>query len=86
MMDKISAILAVFRELANKAEVNLIYVTTIFKVVGIAYLTEFSAEICRDAGSSAIAAKIELAGKIIIITLAIPILVSILEAILQLIP
>lgn len=86
MMDKISAILIVFKELSAKAGVNLIYVSTIFKVVGIAYLTEFSAEICRDAGSSAIAGKIEFAGKIIIITLAIPILAAILEAILQLIP
>ena len=78
--------LTVFQELGNRAGINLIYVSTIFKVLGIAYLAEFSAQICRDAGSQAIAGKIELAGKVIILTLAIPILLAILEAIVALLP
>ena len=55
ILDKIGAVLTVFQELGNRAGVNLIYVSTIFKVMGIAYLAEFSAQICRDAGSQAIA-------------------------------
>ena len=86
ILDKIGAVLTVFQELANRAGVNLIYVSTIFKVMGIAYLAEFSAQICRDAGSQAIAGKIELASKVIIMTLAIPILLAILEAIVALLP
>lgn len=86
ILDKISAVLTVFQELSSRANVNLIYVSTMFKVVGIAYLAEFSAQICRDAGSQAIAGKIELAAKIIILTLAIPILLAILEAIVALMP
>lgn len=86
ILDKISAVLTVFQELSSRANVNLIYVSTMFKVVGIAYLAEFSAQICRDAGNQAIAGKIELAAKIIILTLAIPILLAILEAIVALMP
>ena len=86
ILDKIGAVLTVFQELGSRANINLIYVTTMFKVVGIAYLAEFSAQICRDAGSQAIAGKIELAAKIIILTLAIPILLAILEAIVALMP
>ena len=82
ILDKIGAVLTVFQELGNRAGVNLIYVSTIFKVMGIAY----SAQICRDAGSQAIAGKIELAAKVIIMTLAIPILLAILEAIVALLP
>ena len=86
VLDMIGAVLTVFQELGNRAGVNLIYVSTIFKVMGIAYLAEFSAQICRDAGRQAIAGKIELAAKVIIMTLAIPILLAILEAIVALLP
>lgn len=86
MMGKIQAILQVFEDLALKANINMFYLTTIFKIIGIAYIAEFGAQICRDAGTSSIAGKIEFAAKIIIMVLAIPILVAILETIVRLIP
>jgi len=86
MMDKIQAILQVFEDLALKANVNMFYLTTIFKIIGIAYIAEFGTQICRDAGSESIAGKIEFAAKIIIMILAIPIIVAILETIVRLIP
>ena len=85
MMDKIVVILQVFADLSTRANVNLVYVSTIFKVIGIAYLAEFSAQVCRDAGSQAIAGKIEFAAKIMIMALAIPILVAIMDAVIQLV-
>ncbi|MDK2823261.1 MAG: stage sporulation protein [Clostridia bacterium] len=86
MMDKIQAILQVFEDLALKANINMFYLTTIFKIIGIAYIAEFGAQICRDAGTESIAGKIEFAAKIIIMVLAIPIIVAILETIVRLIP
>ena len=86
MMDKIQAVLQVFEDLALKANVNMFYLTTVFKIIGIAYIAEFGAQICRDADSEAIAGKIEFAAKIIIMVLAIPIMVAILETIVRLIP
>ncbi len=74
------------KKLASDANINLVYVETILKIIGIAYIAEFGAQITRDAGQSAIAAKIELAGKIIIITIAIPILKVIIETVLRLLP
>ena len=86
MMGKIQSILQVFEDLALKANINMFYLTTIFKIIGIAYIAEFGAQICRDAGTDSIAGKIEFGAKIIIMVLAIPIVVAILETIVRLIP
>lgn len=42
--------------------------------------------ICNDAGEQAVAKKVEFAAKIIIAVLALPILVAILESLLELMP
>ncbi|AGK54846.1 MAG: stage sporulation protein [Bacillus sp. (in: firmicutes)] len=73
-------------KIAINAKVNLIYVETILKIIGIAYIAEFAAQITKDAGQGAIAAKIELAGKILILAMAIPILTVMIETIIKLIP
>ena len=53
----------------------------IFKVLAVAYITDLTAQLCRDAGESAVGGKVELAGKVIIFYLALPILSAILELI-----
>lgn len=72
--------------IAQNANINMVYVQTILKIIGIAYIAEFGAQIAKDAGQGAIASKIELAGKILIMVIAIPILTSIIEMILSMIP
>lgn len=72
--------------IAINAKVNIIYVQTILKIIGIAYIAEFAAQITKDAGQGAIASKIELAGKILILAMAIPILTVMIETIIKLIP
>lgn len=51
----------------------------VFKVLGIAYAAQFAAEACRDAGESAIASKVELAGRVMIVAAALPALLAVLE-------
>jgi len=53
----------------------------IIKVLAVAYLADFTAQLCEDAGEKAIGSKVELAGKVIIFYMAIPILMAILELI-----
>lgn len=86
MLDKIVAIFTVLKDLAAQAKINMVYMGTVLKIVGIAYIAEFGAQICRDAGESAVASKIEFAAKILVMILAIPILVTILDVLLKLIP
>src|SRR5690606_15123907 len=76
-------LVGVFEFLAAKAQINMVYLETVFRVMGVAYLTGFSAQICRDAGEGALALKLELAGKIIILFLAVPVMVAIMEMVLR---
>lgn len=86
IIGKIAAVVDLLKELANKANINLMYISTIFKIIGIAYVTEFGAQVCRDAGEGAIATKLEFAGKILIMVLAVPIIMMIIDTIMQMVP
>lgn len=68
-----------FWELAEKSGVEIKYFVIVIKVVGVAYITQFAAEILRDSGENAVALKVELAGKVFILGLTLPILTSFLE-------
>lgn len=56
----------------------------IIKVLAVAYITDFTAQLCKDAGENTVGSKVELAGKITIFYIALPILTAILEMIRQL--
>ncbi|WP_280146822.1 stage III sporulation protein AD [Bacillus velezensis] len=86
LIDQIYDIIRMIEKIAVNANVNMIYVETILKIIGIAYIAEFGAQLTKDAGQGAIASKIELAGKILILVMAVPILTVIIETILGLIP
>lgn len=86
LIGKISAVIGVLEDLATKAEINLIFLKTILKIIGIAYIAEFGAQIVRDAGQEAIASKIELSGKILIMVMAIPIVSVIIQTVVKLLP
>ncbi|UQD52702.1 stage III sporulation protein AD [Bacillus methanolicus] len=86
LVDQIYEIIHMIEKIAVNANVNLIYVETILKIIGIAYIAEFATQITKDAGQGAIASKIELAGKILILAMAIPILTVLIETIIQMVP
>ena len=74
------------KDLGNRVHINYIYISTIIKIVGISYLMEFAINICKDAGESAIGTKLEFGGKVIILTLTFPILLSLVDTIIKIIP
>ncbi|HDR3951441.1 TPA: stage III sporulation protein AD [Bacillus anthracis] len=86
LIDQIHAILQMIERVASEAKVSNVYVETLLKIIGIAYIAEFGAQITKDAGQGAIASKIELAGKILILVMAIPILTVVIETILGFLP
>ena len=55
------------------------YFTALVKVIGVSYITEIASELCRDAGSGAIAVKLEMVGKVFIMILSLPIIKGFLE-------
>src|SRR5690625_5264196 len=77
----VGIIILLLRDLSMKASIQSIHLDTILKIIGIAYITEIGANVTRDAGLSSIASKIELAGKIFILILAVPIISAVVEVI-----
>jgi stage III sporulation protein AD len=86
LIDQIQAVLHMIERIASQAKVSNVYVETLLKIIGIAYIAEFGAQVTKDAGQGAIASKIELAGKILILVMAIPILTVVIETILGFLP
>ena len=85
-LDKLTGIINILITLSNKTRINSQYLEILLKITGIAILTEFAVSICNDAVESAIATKIDLGGKIIIISISIPIIVALLELIIKILP
>lgn len=86
VMDELTGIMSLIQTIADKASINQQFLTILIKITGIAFLSEFAVSICKDSGEGAIASKIELGSKIIIISMSIPILSSLLEIILKVLP
>ena len=83
---KLNFIIDSINDLAHKANIPAMYISLIIKLIGIAYLMEFAIQICKDCGEGNIASKLEFGGKIIVMTMSFPILVSIIDMILNIIP
>lgn len=86
VMDKLTGIVNLLQSLADKTSINGTFLTLLIKITGIAFLSEFAVSICKDSGEGAIASKIEIGSKIIIISMSIPIISSLLEIILKVLP
>ena len=77
--EKIGGIINDLRIMIENCGVDIKYFVIAIKAVGIAYIAQFAAEILRDCGEGAIASKVEAAGKIFILSLAMPVMTSFLE-------
>ena len=86
ILDKMGAIIDLLESLSNKTAINNEFLVLLIKITGIAFLTEFTVSICKDSGESAIANKVDIVEKIIIISMSIPIIASLLETIIKILP
>ena len=70
-----------FNYILDATNINGEMFAILLKIVGVGYITEISANICADSGNSAVASKVQLAGKLVIFVLAIPIITNLVEMI-----
>jgi len=75
----LNSVFSVLEEIASDIDIDLSFAQIILKIVAIAYICEFSSQVCKDAGETAIATKVELAGKILILFTSAPVILSFLE-------
>lgn len=85
-LSQMSGVISLLKDISSRASISSEFLGIILKITGIAILTEFAVSICQDSGESAIANKIDIGGKIMIITMSIPIISSLLETILKVLP
>ncbi|MEF9952604.1 MAG: stage III sporulation protein AD [Clostridium sp.] len=86
MMTKLTVVVQALQQISQRVNIDMAYLNIVLKIIGVAYLASFGVEICKDAGQSSIAAKIEFAGKIIIISLSIPILMAVMDLVVKILP
>lgn len=86
VMDRLTGIINLIQSIEDKFSINIQFIALLIKITGIAFLSEFAVSICKDSGEAAIASKIEIGSKIIIISMSIPIISSLLEIILKILP
>ena len=86
VMDKLTGIINLLQTMTSKASINSTFLVILIKITGIAFLSEFAVSICKDSGEGALASKIEMGSKIIIISMSIPIISNLLEIILKILP
>ena len=79
IVSQISIITGFLSEILKKINIEESYYFQIIKMLGVAYIAEFSSAICKDAGYQAIAGMVELFAKLAIVTLSIPGLVFLVE-------
>ena len=84
--DKLQGIVSLLQSFASRASINSKFLALLIKITGIAFLAEFAVSVCKDSGEGAIANKLEIGSKIIIISMSIPIISSLLEIILKILP
>ena len=82
---KLSSVFDMLQDLVKNSGVSSQFLSIVLKVTAIAYIIEFGKNVCMDAGQSAIANKLEMAGKVIVLTLSIPLISSLMSLITQLI-
>lgn len=86
VITQVVSVVQAITDISVGAGMNLIYLQSLMRIIGIAYIAEFGAQVCRDAGAGSIASKIDFAAKVIILVIAIPIVLAVIESIMLLVP
>lgn len=81
ILGQLRMIIRTIKEVMSLVDLDTTYLATLFKMLGVTYVAEFSSGICKDAGCQSIATQIEIFSKLTILVLSLPILVALLKTI-----
>ena len=80
-ISKLETILTGIYQIEMHLPINMVYMKSLIKIVGVTYLAEFTGGICKDAGFSTIANQVEIFGKLAILAFGMPIITALLETV-----
>lgn len=72
VMKELTAVIHAVQTLWETASLAASHGQIVFKAMGICFITQLAADACEDAGEKAVAKKVELAGKILLVALSLP--------------
>ncbi len=82
-LERLSYIVEMIHQLTEMISLDTTYILLILKLIGISYISEFASALCKEAGYGAISSQIELAGKLTMVFMSIPIVFTVLETVRQ---
>lgn len=85
LINYLTEVIGLFSLIVSKTGIDASLFSAIIKIIGVGYITEFSASICEDSGNKSIGEKISFGGKIIILILSLPILTAVIDVIINLV-
>lgn len=80
-LGKLEELISTIRQVESYLGEGAMYIGILLKMVGITYVAEFGANLCKDAGYGAVANQIEFYGKLMILAVSIPILMTLIDTI-----
>ncbi|MDD3279181.1 MAG: SpoIIIAC/SpoIIIAD family protein [Lachnospiraceae bacterium] len=80
-VERLKYLLEMLRDLESYLPIDTAYLHSLLKMIGITYVGQFSAGLCKDAGYSAIAGQIEIFSRLSVLVLSMPILLALMETI-----
>lgn len=86
IVGQVSGVVEYFKEIVQKTGIDTTIYFTVLKIIGVGYLTEFASNLCSDAGTASIGNKIMLGGKIVILCLSLPIITSLIDIVIDILP
>lgn len=86
VISKLTTVFDYLREIYSQISYGKNFFPIIIKVLAVAYIADFTAQVCKDSGETAIAGKVELAGKVMIFYLALPVMMAVMDLISKILP
>lgn len=86
VVERLRVIVELLSSLASRAEISDSMLPLLLRIVGVAALCEIGVQVCKDADENGLAAKIEMGGKLMVLALALPIAVSLVDLVLGILP
>ncbi|HWI51837.1 MAG TPA: stage III sporulation protein AD [Symbiobacteriaceae bacterium] len=84
MVSRVMDVVDVLQTLGSKAKLDQAQMGTVLKIIGIAYVADFGSQVLQDAGEKSVATKVEMAGKVMIMLLAVPVVLAIVDTVMKL--
>ena len=81
ILGHLKILIETMRRIGSYIHVDSVYISTLLKMLGITYVSEFSSSICKDAGYQTIAGQIEIFGKLAVFVLSMPVLLPLLDTV-----